>query len=421
MNTAGAAPRDSDLPPNARIILFALWLMVFSSGSQVMLISPIFPRIREQLGIADAALGTLISVDAIMLGLVALIAGPISDRIGRRRILLIGCAGMTIALALHALAFDYVSLLLVRALAGSAGGILSGAAVAYVGDYFPYQRRGWANGWVMTGFAFGHIIGIPAGAVLAAQFGFRVPYLLFSATTALTFVLVLRHVPQPAMSHAVRPLTIRGAVNGYVELLRNAAVLAAVVTFAITFLGNSLFVIYLPTWLEDSVGVSPGQVAAIFFTGGVANVLTGPRAGRLSDRIGRKRVIITATIGLGLLILAVTFITRNVFMAFVVFAGVMTLFSARVGPIQALLTQLVPGERRGSLMSLAVGIGQLGFALGGALAGFVYANFGFRSSTALAAMFLLSTAWIVARFLPEPLAHAHTHVTAETGFGEPAA
>jgi predicted MFS family arabinose efflux permease len=390
------------LPPNARLILSALWLMVFTSGSQVMLIAPIFPRVREQLGVAEAALGTLVAVDAIMLGLMALVAGPVSDRIGRRRILLLGSALMSVALALHALAFDYFSLLVVRGLAGAAGGVLSGAAVAYIGDYFPYDRRGWANGVVMTGMAFGHIIGIPAGTVLAADFGFRIPYLALSAVMAATLVLVWRVVPQPDVSRSAEPLTVTVALRSYAELLRAPAILAAVVTFAVTFLGNSLFVIYLPTWLEDSVGATPGQVAALFFTGGVANVLAGPRAGRLSDRVGRKRLIVAASVGLALLISSVTFLVQQVVTGYVVFFSVMVLFAARIGPFQALLTQLVASDRRGSLMSLTVGIGQLGFAFGSTLAGFLYAHSGFRSSTLLSAFFLLATAWIIWRYLPEP-------------------
>jgi predicted MFS family arabinose efflux permease len=397
-------PPAADLPPRGRLILFALWLLVFTSGSQVMLISPIFPRIREQLGVPEAALGSLVAIDAIMLGLMALVAGPISDRVGRRRILLAGTGLMAVALALHALAFNYFSLLVVRGLAGAAGGVLSGAAVAYVGDFFPYERRGWANGWVMTGMAFGHIIGIPAGTVLAATVGFRAPYLVFGAIMAATLLLVWRVVPQPDVSRASERLSVRGAVRTYIELLRNPAVFAAVATFALTFLGNSLFVIYLPTWLEDVIGATPGQVALLFLTGGVANALTGPRAGRFSDRVGRKRVIIAATIGLGLVVLAVPVVVTSVPMAYVFFFLVMVLFAARIGPFQALLTQLVPAERRGSLMSLTVGTGQLGFAFGSTLAGLTYASLGYGASTALAATFLLSTAWIVARHLPEPLA-----------------
>jgi predicted MFS family arabinose efflux permease len=400
------APAGEDvLPPRATLTLFALWLLVFASGSQVMLIAPIFPRIREQIAVAEAALGTLVAVDAIMLGTMALVAGPISDRIGRRRILLAGTGLMTVALALHATAYDYVSLLVVRGLAGAAGGVLSGAAVAYVGDYFPYSRRGWANGWVMTGMAFGHIIGIPAGTVLAATFGFRVPYLGFAAVMAGAFLLVWRVVPQPDVVRDTDRLSIGSAVRNYILLLRSPAILAAVVTFGITFLGHSLFVIYLPTWLEDTIGATPWQVAALFFTGGIANVLAGPRAGRFSDRVGRKRLIVGASIGMALSIFAVTFVVRHVGVAFVVFALIMMLMATRIGPFQALLTQLVPAARRGSLMSLAVGTGQVGFALGSVLAGFTYAHAGFRTSTTLGAAFLLATAWIVWRFLPEPELH----------------
>lgn len=415
------APAGEDvLPPRTNLTLFALWLLVFASGSQVMLIAPIFPRIREQIAVAEAALGTLVAVDAIMLGTMALVAGPISDRIGRRRILLAGTGMMTIALALHATAYDYMSLLVVRGLAGAAGGVLSGAAVAYVGDHFPYSRRGWANGWVMTGMAFGHIIGIPAGTVLAATFGFRVPYLGFAAVMAGAFLLVWRVVPQPDVARATDRLSIGNAVRNYILLLRSPAILAAVVTFGVTFLGHSLFVIYLPTWLEDAIGATPWQVAALFFTGGIANVLAGPRAGRLSDRIGRKRLIVGASIGMALAILSVTFVVRQVSVAFVVFALIMMLMATRIGPFQALLTQLVPAARRGSLMSLTVGTGQLGFAFGSVLAGFTYARGGFRTSTALGAAFLLATAWIVWRFLPEPELHpapppAATGTAATTG------
>jgi predicted MFS family arabinose efflux permease len=398
-------PGEEELPPNSRLILFALWLMVFASGSQVMLIAPIFPRIREQLAVAETALGTLVAVDAIMLGAMALVAGPISDRVGRRWMLLAGTGLMSVALALHALAFDYASLLVVRALAGAAGGVLSGAAVAYVGDYFPYRRRGWANGWVMTGMAFGHIIGIPAGTVLAATLGFRIPYLAFAAVMAGAFLLTWRVVPQPDVGRAADRLSIAGAVRGYAHLLRTPAIVAAVAIFAVTFLGNALFVIYLPTWLEDTVGATPAQVAALFLTGGVANVLTGPRAGRFSDRVGRRRVIIGATVGMALLILLLPWLVRHVATGYVFFALIMMLMAMRIGPFQALLTQLVSSDRRGSLMSLAVGTGQLGFALGSMLAALTYARAGYATSTALAAAFLLATGWITWRHLPEPEAH----------------
>ena len=137
------------------VIILALWLLTFTVSSQALIIAPIIPRIAEQLSTNEALLGTLITSYAVAVGVFAIIAGPISDYTGRRSILLAGTALMTVGLALHAIAWDFASLFGVRAVAGIAGGILNGAAVSYVGDYFPEEKRGWANGWVFSGFAAG--------------------------------------------------------------------------------------------------------------------------------------------------------------------------------------------------------------------------------------------------------------------------
>ena len=176
--------------PSPGLIVFALWLLVFAASSQIMIISPILPRIGEELGIAESILGTLVSAYSLMVGVFAIISGPISDKIGRRRILLLGTGVMTGALLLHHFVVGYYSFLAVRVCAGLAGGILSGAAVAYIGDFFPYNRRGWATGWVMSGMAAGQIAGIPLGIVLAGAYGFRAPFYLFAVAMGMTCLLI---------------------------------------------------------------------------------------------------------------------------------------------------------------------------------------------------------------------------------------
>ena len=78
------------------------------------------------------------------------------------------------------------------------------------------------------------------------------------------------------------------------------------------------------------------------------------------------------------------------------------LVAMRISPFSALLTALVSDERRGSLMSLTVALGQLGFALGGAIAGPLYAGYGYRSNTVLGAVSVLIMGLIVWFFIPEP-------------------
>jgi predicted MFS family arabinose efflux permease len=388
--------------PSPYLIVFSLWLLVFSASSQIMIISPILPQIGEELSIADTLLGTLITAYSLMVGMFAIISGPISDRIGRRRILLIGTGIMTVALISHFFVVDYFSFLAVRIFSGVAGGILSGAAASYVGDYFPYNRRGWALGWVMSGSAFGQIFGIPMGVVLAGQFGFRAPFYLFAATMGLTFFLLLGRLPQPPIRKREGQLTVQGAVRDYWAMLRRREIASAAMAFFLMFFGVSLFIVYFPTWLERSLGFTPNQVASLFLVGGVANVITGPQAGRISDKIGRKLIVLLSCVGLFLVMLATPFVVTGLWVAYPLFFLTMVLIAMRISPFSALLTALVPDQDRGSLMSLTIALGQVGFGLGGALAGPFYADLGYLSNAVIGAVAVLGMGLMVWFLVPEP-------------------
>lgn len=309
---------------------------------------------------------------------------------------------MAFSLALHGIVNSYVSMVAVRALAGAAGGSLSGAAVAYVGDYFPYTRRGWANGWVMSGMAVGQILGIPVGKILADQFGFRWPFLMFAVTMTFATVLVWFFVPQPDIVRERGRLTISTAIVRYRDLLRLAPVRAVSIVYMLMFLSLGLYVIYLPTWLENVVGVSGTDIASLFFVGGIANVVSSPIAGRMSDEVGRKPLIILSCAGLGVVMVVTTYLVHDIWMAYLLFALAMVMFALRISPLQSLMTALVPSERRGMLMSLAIAIGQVGMGLGSGLAGVTYTGYGYVSNTIVAAVAIAMMAVMVWIYLPEP-------------------
>jgi len=388
--------------PSPHLVVFTLWLLVFSSASQTMIISPILPRIGDDLGIPDAALGTLISVYSLALGVMAILAGPVSDKVGRRRILILGTGTMTVALALHGLVQGYASFLAVRLFAGLAGGMLSGAAVSYIGDFFPYNRRGWATGWVMSGSAVGQIVGIPLGIALSGRWGFRAPFYVFAVTMAMTVLLLWLRIPQPPVKRTQGRLSVGKAARDYATMLRRPEVRWAAAAYFTMFLGIALFVVYLPTWLERDLGVTPNQIALMYLLGGVANVVTGPQAGRLSDRVGRRRIVLLACVGLSAVMVATPWIVGGASMAYPVFFVSMVLIAMRISPFSALLTALVTDERRGSLMSLSVALGQLGMAVGGAVAGPLFAGQGYASNAALGAASVLAMGLIVWYRLPEP-------------------
>jgi predicted MFS family arabinose efflux permease len=388
--------------PPAALIILPLWLMVFSVSSQLLIISPILPRIAEQLGVSAGRLAPLVTGYAVAVSAVALVMGPVSDRLGRRLVLLVGTGVMTVALGLHAFADDFASLLAVRVLAGAGGGALTGAAVAFVGDHFPRERRGWANGWVMSGFAAGQIVAVPLGAVLAERLGFQAPFLAFAVTMGVAFLLILRFVPQPAVRRLTGRLGFGGVILRYASILRRRNTGVAAVVFLLMFLGTSLYILFLPSWLESVRGATATEVALLFFAGGIATAVTGPVAGTISDRIGRKPLIVGASAGVAVLMAATTLLQTGLAGFYLLFFLIMALVAARASPFQAFLSEIVPDEERGSLMSLMMAVGQLGAGIGAALAGIVYASTGFAGVTFAAAFSVLLIAAMTAAFLSEP-------------------
>ena len=385
-----------------RIVLLALWLLILGSTSQVMIVAPILPRIGEELSIAPALRGTLVTGFALAMSVFALVIGPISDRFGRRPVLLVGTGALTGALLLHPLAFDYASMLAVRIAAGTAAGLLTGSAISYVGDYFPFHRRGWATGWVMSGFAVGQVVAIPAGTLLADRYGFHSPFVAFAAVMAASFVLILVALPQPQVARSSDRLSLGSALRTYAGLVRQREILGASLAYATMFFAVSSFVVYFPTWAETSLGMDAQDIALLFVVGGIASVVSGPQAGRLSDRLGRKPLIIVSCVGTAVLFAAATFTVSGAVGAYVLMFVAMILLAMRLSPFQALLTALVEDRQRGSLMSLVVAVGQVGGGIGAALAGPVYAEQGFMGCTILGAIAILGTGALVATHLPEP-------------------
>ena len=380
-----------------------LWLVVFVVSSQLVLIIPILPRISEEFRVSEALLGLLGTAYAVTMMVFALIAGPVSDRIGRRKIICLGSGAMAVALFLHWPAGTFAGLLGARALAGVAAGILAGAAVSYIGDYYPYDSRGRAMGWIMSSIAIGQVLGIPAGTVLAASFSFHFPFVVFGGVMIVAWLIAWLRLPQPPGSLDAHPLRLGRVLRTYLDLLQKRATSGCIVLYVLVFAGIGLFLTYLPVWLEASVGLSATQVATVFLIGGLVNVVASPLCGRLSDRFGRKPLIIVAHACLVPLTLAFPFVVDNLVVACSFIGGAMVFMAMRLPAMQALMTSVARPDRRGSLFSLANAAGQAGFGVASAFSGIAYAStYGFTANAVGSSLVLVAAAVVVWRMLPEP-------------------
>ena len=153
---------------------------MFAAVADNQIISPLLPDIMDALGIGSEKAGFLVSVYAFAAAATSFILGPLSDRLGRKVLLVYGLAVFAVSTALCGTAWDYVSLLIFRALTGAAAGTLSLSVTAFIGDYFPYERRGKVMGMVMSGYFAAMIIGVPMGAMIASATSWRMVFYIFS-------------------------------------------------------------------------------------------------------------------------------------------------------------------------------------------------------------------------------------------------
>lgn len=372
--------------------------------------------ISEAFSTPEGPLGLLVTVYSWSLAAAALIMGPISDKIGRRKVLLIGSGALTLALAAHGLAQSFAGLMTARLAAGACGGMLSGAAVAYIGDTFPYEKRGSATGIVMSGIAFGLVIGVPIGRVLAAGLGFRIPFLAFAALMAFASFLIWWIVPQPDVDRDDEPLRFSRALQGYGRLFRGRETAAATAAYFLMFLGLGLLVTHLPIWLTahfnlavdlfgqplQVMGLPIDFIATLFLVGGTASVVVGPPAGKLSDSWGRRPLILSSCIGLTIITVALTAVATERWIVYLIYLAIMAMFALRMSPFQALITALVPDRQRGTFMSLCIAVGQIGTGLGAAASGQLYEAFGYSAATYASAAATVGLGFVVWRVLPEP-------------------
>lgn len=413
-------PRRNQInQPPLGLTLFALWLVVFGSMSQVLIVAPILPRIGAQFGADAAALGWLLTAYALPISVSTLLAGPVSDRIGRRRILLIGSGALGVALLGHLLARDFAELMAARIIAGICGGLLSGGAFAYITDALPENKRGWATGWVNTGFAGGQILSIPLGSWLALAIDARAAFAVFGVVMLAACALVYWVVPQPPVQRAGR-LSANGVLAGYARLWQARDTRDACLTYGALFIAIGVFVPYLPDFLERSAGLTALATALVFTTGGCAMVLAGPRSGRWSDRIGRKPIAAGGTAVVAVCMLAMLLADRWAWAAYVVFALTMAGAASRSGALRTLVSELLPAERRGTLIYVSLALGQLGFAAGSALAGPIYVQFGFVGNAVAGCLVSAAMAGLIWRRLPETLRSVSSPTPARTAEPEQA-
>jgi predicted MFS family arabinose efflux permease len=377
----GSSTAKAQAAPRAGAVMAILLLIFFLGTSDNQMISPLLPFIAAEFGVTEGSIGQLMGpAYALAAATSALLIGPLSDKHGRRRFLLYASVVFGASLLIVSVIQNVYLLASVRLLTGLAAGTFSTCAIAYVGDYFPYERRGMAMSVVQAGYFAALVFGVPVANVLAQWRSWRLSFALFGVISAVAFFLVAallpddRHLMDEEHGESGPGSRFENIGVLFASSDRVAAIAAALLVSA-GFVG---FILYLGSWLNKSLALSANQVNLFFAVVGVAALIGGLVAGPLADRFGKRGLSILSTAVLAVMLFIIPRFEWGALL-FISFLIASLAFAFRQGPLQALATEMVPRSARGTFVAVRNTASQIGIAVSTAVSGLLYDSAGYTA------------------------------------------
>jgi predicted MFS family arabinose efflux permease len=356
-------------PARERAVLWLLAFIQFTVIMDFMVMMPLAPQLMRAFTISAAQVSGAVSAYAWCAGLSGLLAATYIDRFDRKRMLLSVFLLFNLSNLACALAPNFHVLVLSRAFAGLTGGVLGAIAMSIIADLIPANRRGAATGIVMTSFSMAAIVGVPAGVMLGAHFGWQSPFYLLVVFSMLIWLAAWRVLPSMT-AHLGNPTPLARVLPEWAGLFRVPAHLRAFLLTFVTMMAGMMVIPFISPMLVGNLGIQPGQIAWVYLGGGAATLFSSRLIGNWSDRAGKHRVFRFVASFSILPILFMTHMPQLPLLAVIVFFPFfMVALSGRVVPLQALLTTIPEPHKRGAFLSANSAIQQVGTGLGAFLGG----------------------------------------------------
>ena len=341
--------------PAARRLFLTVFLDLIGFG----IVLPLLPSYGARYTSSAALIGALVATDSLLTFLLAPAWGRLSDRIGRRPVLLIGLAGSVVSYVIFGLAGSFLALVLSRVVSGATGATIH-VAQAYLADVTPPERRSHAMGLIGAAFGLGFTIG-PAIGGSASAYGDALPGLIAAAITGINLGLAWLGLPETEVRRRpdYRPLPLHwtrlGSPFG--------------VMFASTLAFTAIYVSF-PLYSQQVLGYERRSVSSFFVVIGLVTIVVQGRiVGRLAPRFGERRLVVA-----GAALMAAGF------GAFVPLAGttegllasiaLLTTGFCLVGPsLAALVSRTTAAEEQGRALGMLQSVGAVARIVGPPAAG----------------------------------------------------
>ena len=369
------------------VIFFTVLIDLIGFG----IVIPILPGYAVRFGAHGFEFGALLGVYSLMQFFAAAVLGRLSDRVGRRPVLLTTMVLNTGGYLLFAFAGSYWALFASRVIGGFAGGNIS-AAQAYIADSTSAADRSRAMGLLGAAFGLGFVIGPAIGGGAWQYLGSAAPGLVAAGLSLLNFASAWAILPEslhPDHRTERRGLGFEAIARGLADRrLRPLMLVWGIFPFA--FAG---YTAALPYHAAAELGWRQSDLALFFVVFGITAALTqGLVFGRLVPRIGERWLVILGTAGVAVAIGAVPFAHSSLVLYAATVA--LALCQGAVSPAASgLVSVYASPNEQGSTLGAAQALGALGRTLGPEAIGGAYDAAGARAAF-LAAAGVMALAWL---------------------------
>jgi len=359
-------------------------------------ISPAMPSFARTFGVSIEAVTFLVTVFSLSRLCFAPASGLLVQRLGERRIYIGGL--LVVALSTMACAFSqtYWQLLVFRALSGMGSTLFFVSALGLMIHISPVDARGRVAGIFTTSFMVGVVCG-PAIGGLAAGWGLTAPFVVYGVAMLGVAVVLFYSLRHSALAAPLPPT--RTTVTMREGLRVRAYRSALLANFATGWSAFGLRVALVPLFISDVMGRSVGIIGLVLAMFAAGNALAVIPSGYLSDRMGRRTLLIV-----GLTASGVATVWLGALSSLPAFLAVACVVGATTGiymsPMQAAVADILGSEARAGMpVAMVQMMGDLGAIVGSMTLGWVAEQIGFGWGFAISGVVLLIAAvgWVVAQ------------------------
>lgn len=356
-----------------RIILLLLACLNFTHFLDFMVMIPLNNYLTPYFNISPRQFSFLVSAYSISAAVSGFITAFIVDNFDRKKILLFSYLGFLAGTIACGFASTYTLLLVARIAAGVFGGIIGAQVLAIIADIFTYDRRGKAMASVSASFAIASILGVPFSLYLANLFkeDWHVPFLFVGALGIVLVPLVIRYIP--AITGHICSAEARTPPLALLKKIIQVPAQGSALFFScLLMVGHFLIIPFITPYMEFNKGYSKNLIPAIFLVGGIASLVAAILLGRVADKRGKLPIYSWSVFFSLFMVLLITKMPAMPFsVVLAVFAAWFVFATGRALTAQAMISEVVKPEQRGSFMSFNGCVQQIGTGLASLIAGFI--------------------------------------------------